>query len=57
MGERKAAVDFRLGRILRREEVVEFFLRIDDAGVRVAESESAIVKILLDGFEQVGTLA
>ncbi len=54
MGERKAAVNFRLRQILRGEEVVEFFLRIDDAGVLVAKGESAIVKILLDGIEQVG---
>ena len=57
MGERKAAVNFRLRQILRGEEVVEFFLRIDDAGVLVAKSESAIVKILLDGIEQVGNAA
>ena len=57
MGERKAAVDFRLRRILRGEEVVEFFLRVDDARVRVAKGEGAIVKILLDGVEERRTLA
>ena len=56
MGESKATVNLRLGRILRREEVVEFFLRIDDPGVRIAESEGAIVKVLLDGIEQVGSM-
>ena len=56
MGERKAAVDFRLGGILRREEIVELFLRVDHAGVRIAESKGAIEKSLLDRVEQPGCL-
>ena len=42
MRERKATVDLRLGGILRREEVVEFFLRIDHA--RVARRETACAR-------------
>ena len=56
MSERKAAVDFRLGRILRREEIVELFFRVDDARVRIAEGEGAVEKILLDRVEQLGCL-
>ncbi len=51
MGEREAAVDFRFGRILRGEEIVEFFLRLDHASVRVAEGEGAIEEILLHRVE------
>ena len=57
MREGEAAVDLRLLGILRGEEGVELFLRIDDAGVRVAESDGAGEKVFLDRFEQSGALA
>ena len=54
MRQREAAVDFRFRGILRREEIVEFFFRIDHARVRIAEGEGAVEKILLDRVEQLG---
>src|SRR5471032_350028 len=52
MRQRKAAVDLWFRGILRCEEVVEFFFRVDDASVRVAEGESAVEEVLLDSVEQ-----
>src|SRR5437763_12865161 len=56
MRERKPAVDLRLPGILRREEVVEFFLRIDCPRVRVTEAGRALQEIALDRFEHSGRL-
>ena len=42
MRERETAVDFRFVRVLRPEEIVELFLRINLARVLVAELRGAI---------------
>ena len=40
MGEREATVNFRFVGILRREEIVEFFPRVDHPSIRVAEARA-----------------
>ena len=45
MGEGKAAVDFRFRRILRGEEIVELFLRIDLPRIGVAKCSRALKEI------------
>src|SRR5205823_4834636 len=51
MRQGKATVNFRLRRILWREEIVKFFFIVDGAGVGIAKFQRPLVKILLDRSE------